>query len=159
MPLEPTFTIFRPELGDTDERLLAKLLYSFNRPSIRATALASAARTSSTSSNDIICQGYSGIGIWINCTVAGAAGGLTLYLQSQDPVSGNWVLSYVASSAISTVRTTSVFLGRGISQGNNISLPTGQGDRGILLPESIRIYVSAATADSYTYSVGYELIP
>ena len=82
-----------------------------------------------------------------------------MYLQIQDPVSGNWVLSYAASPGITTVRTTSIILGRGVSVGSNFAVTTGQADKGFILPGTVRVLIVASTADSYTYSVGYELIP
>lgn len=145
-------------IAQAGDGIVALLSRSMAGP-ITETALALASRTVSTSSSDIQTNGFRGIAIWLNCTVAGAAGGLTVYVQTKDPVSGNWTLSYVASGTISTVRITSIFLGPGISQGNNVSLLTGQGDRGVILPSNIRLYVVASTADAYTYSLGYELIP
>ncbi len=159
MPLLHTFSIHAPELGDTDERLLAKLLSFLTRPPVRGTALASAARTASTSSNDLSTAGYSGMAIWVNVTAASGTGGLTTYIQTKDPVSDNWCLSYVAAAPITTVRTTSILLGAGVSQGTNISLAGGQADRGTRLPADVRVYVVHGDASSYTYSVGYELIP
>lgn len=150
-----SLTTLIPQNDDSVAMLLARI----RGTPLRATALASAARTISTSSADIETLGFRGIGIWINCSVASGTGGLTTYVQTQDPVSGIWTLSYVASAPITTVRTTSILLGPGVSIGSNIGLPTGQSDRGIMLPSKIRLYVVHADATSYTYSVGYELIP
>lgn len=143
------------QVGDGILALLSRLLAG----PVSGIALASAARTASTSSSDIETKGFRGIALWLNCTAAGASGGLTVYVQTQDPVSGNWCLSYVTSAVISTVRITSIFLAPGVSQGNNMSLPTGQADRGIMLPSKIRLYVVHSDAASYTYSLAYELLP
>lgn len=153
--MNASLTTLIPQNDDSVAMLLARI----RGTPFRATALASASRTVSTSSSDIETLGFRGIGIWLNCSVASGTGGLTLYVQTQDPVSGNWTFSYVASVAITTVRITSIFMGPGVSSGTNVSLPTGQGDRGVILPSKVRFYVAHGDASSYTYSVGYELIP
>lgn len=152
-------TTLVPQTSDNERMLLARILGFLARRSVRATALASAARTASTSSSDLSTAGYSGLAIWINVTAASGTGGLTTYISTKDPVSGIWCLSYVAAAPIITVRTTSILLGAGVSQGNNVTLPTGQADRGTRLPQDVRISIIHGDTSSYTYSVGYELIP
>lgn len=153
--MDATFTTRTPQQEDGTRELIARQMGA----TIRGTALASAARTVSTVSSDIVTERARALYVWINCTAASGTGGLTLYVQTQDPVSGNWVLTYVATASITTVRTSVVILGDGVSQGSNISLPTGQGDRGINLPKNVRLYMVHGDASSYTYSVGYEIVP
>lgn len=154
-----TITEFDPQSTDSERMLLARLLAFKTRERTRATALASAARTVSTQTADIETAGFTGLAVWLNCTVAGASGGITLYLLTQDPVSGNWATNYAILPIVSSVRISSALLGPGVSIGSNVNLVSGNSDRGIVLPSKIRFYAVASDASSYTYSLGYELIP
>lgn len=143
-----------PQQEDGIRQLLARLRGSPER----GTLLASASRTVSTSSSDIATANRRALYLWINVSAVSGTGGLTPYIMTQDPVTGVWGLNWGASATITTVRTTVLKLGDGVSVGSGLSPTTGQADRGIVLPTSLRLYIAASDASAYTYSVGYELI-
>ena len=159
MPLEPTFTILRPELGDTQERLLAKLLYALQKPCVRGTLLASAARITSTATGSLDWSGYSAVIIYLNITVASGTGGIRPFLEYQDPVSNEWRACIVpGSSAITTAVMTPYVYGLKVSSGLSVSINAGS-VMGIPIGAAVRVNSTHADASSYTYSIGYELIP
>lgn len=158
MPIEHTFTILRPELGDTEERLLAKILSASPGTSDEGTLLASASRSVSTSSPVIDLSRYSGVVLhWIISSASGT-GGLILFPEHQCPITGTWnrFWNYPASPR-TTVGNLMVQIGRGIGTQSGGGL-TGLGLFATLCGR-MRFTVNHADASSYTYSLGRELIP
>lgn len=146
----------RPQDTDTERMLLARLLAA-QAVKTTGTALASAARTTTTQSADIDTTGFRGIVVFFNVTVASGTGGLTLRLRGRDSVTS----LYAALTQDSTARTATGFWT--MSVGLGVSAPSGATLTGSLtglpLPDTIRLEVAHGDASSYTYSVGYCLVP
>lgn len=152
-----TITSRLPQQGDPVEVLLARLLASTSQR-VTGTALASLSRTSTTQSSDIDCTGFKALLVIVSVTAVPGAGGLQLRLRARDPVTGNLPGIFIGTTTISAVSLNSAMFGPGFGGFVNGSAG-GLGGAGIHLPDTIRIEVSHATADPYTYSVGYCLVP
>jgi hypothetical protein len=161
MPLFPTFITAGPETGDTLERLMAKLLSSANRSTVRGTALAAATRSATTAATQFDGTGYKGLIAYLNLYTASGTGGLLVVLQYLDPVSGSWMNGpFAPSTAKTTTGTFCVMFGEGIAAGTGGTINTAQSaDRGAMLGQQVRLMVSHGDATNYGYSLGYELIP
>lgn len=143
--------------GDPVEVLLARLL-AVQSQRVTGTALASASRTSTTQSLDIDCTGFRGLMVTLSVTAVPGAGSLALRIRARDPVTGQLVGIWIGTTTVTTVTLGAAMFGPGyggLSGGN----PGVLGGGGIHLPDTIRIEVNHSTADPYTYSVGYALIP
>lgn len=123
------------------------------------TLLASAARTTSTASSSQTNHGNAGILLWLNITVASGTGGLTLYIQGFDPVSGAAVLLNAAPTAIIATGTYAYELRPGATTAGAAGTGRVQQRTAASLPRTWRIEVIHGNGSSYTYSVGYALIP
>lgn len=164
MPLLNTFTVTAPELGDTTERLLAKLLSIQSGSSVtRGTLLASATRTATTSTAEQNWSGKRAVFFFLNVSSASGTGGLTFLLEYQDPITSTWIPVCAQSAAAAVTTGLRPFMvGQGIAAGNNMTLsPAGLGtigDRGMALSSKTRVRITHGDATNYTYSLGYELI-
>lgn len=148
-------TTRRPQDTDTERLLLARLLAA-QAVKTTGTALASAARTTTTQSADIDTTGFRGIVVFLNVTAASGTGGLTMRVRGRDPVSTNFVALASVGSAVTAIGITALQFGGG---GAVTSAGVTGGAMGGLLPDIIRIEVAHGDASSYTYSVGYCLVP
>ena len=147
-----------PQNDDSLAMLLARLV----GVPVRGTLLASQARTATTSTNAIDGTGFRGIMVFLNVTTASGTGGLTLFFEHQDPVSGLWAVTAVQSAAaITTTGLRPYLAGQGIGLGSNLGAAGAPvfADRGHILTSAFRLRVTHGDASSYTYSIGYELIP
>jgi len=99
--------------------------------------------------------------VFLNVSVASGTGGLTVRVEYYDPVTNTWFFGPFAPVAPRT--TTGTFLcmfGSGIAIGSNSSINSAlTGYIGAVMNSRMRITVLAGDASSYTYSLGYELIP
>lgn len=156
-----TITEFDPQSTDSERMLLARLLAFQSRASVRGTLLASAARTTTTSSSTIDCSQYKGLLVYLNVSVASGTGGLNARIDYLDPVTGTWFGGVYGPSAPKTTTGTMLILfGDGPAVGTNAAVnPSLTGFIGAILGSSVRVSILASDASSYTYSVGYELIP
>ena len=160
MPLTPTFLFPGPETGDTIERLLAKLINTQIQAASRGTLLASAARTASTSGSSVDWVRYKGVILFLNVTAASGTGGLSIFPEYLDPASGSWnrIYNYPSTAArITSVGLQILHIGTGI--GATIGGANQGGFCAAFLSSAIRFTVNHGDASSYTYSLGYELIP
>lgn len=148
-------TTRKPQDTDTERLLLARLLDA-TATKTTGTALASAARTASTNSSNITTGGASSIVVYLAVTVASGTGGLTMRIRGIDPVSGSAVPLLTATTAITATGSTAYCIGVGVGA---VSGATVGVIGGVPLPDTIRIDVVHGDASSYTYSVGYSLIP
>jgi hypothetical protein len=149
-------TTRKPQDTDTERLLLARLLAA-SAVKTTGTALASAARTATTQSSDIDTNGYSRIAIFLNVTAASGTGGLNIRIRAKDPVSLGYAPLIISFTAITSVQTVPLLAGPGLGAilaGSNNGCVAG-----VALPETIRLEVTHADASSYTYSLGYCLIP
>lgn len=119
------------------------------------TALASAARTATTSSADITNYNAVGIIIYLNITAIGATPTVTVEVQSKDSISGFYLrlAQFTALSPTGADQRIYGFVpGGGTDVAGNVEWKPGR------LPRTFRIAVAHGDADSITYSVGYALI-
>jgi hypothetical protein len=127
-----------------------------HRNNLDGTALASAARTGTTSSADI--TNYNGDGALVILRVSvvpGTAPSLTLAVEGKDPASGVYYALNAAPTAVTAVGTYVYEVGEGASgaAGGGVTQRTaGQ------LPRTFRVTVTHGNANSVTYSVGYSII-
>lgn len=145
-----------PQKEDDVKALLGRLLYGANKKRT-ATALASAARTATTQSADIDTTGFRAIVLFFSVSVASGTGGLTLRLRGRDPVTSAYMSLTQDATARTTVATWTMAVGSGCSAPSGALLNGSL--TGFPLPDIIRVEVSHGDASSYTYSVGYCLVP
>jgi hypothetical protein len=146
----------RPQDTDTERLLLGRLLAA-QAVKTTGTGLASAARTTTTQTADIDTTGFRAIVIFFNVTAASGTGGLTLRLRGKDPVTGFYASLTQDSAARTTTGLWTMNVGLGASAPSGASL-TGS-LTGLPLPDIIRVEVTHGDASSYTYSIGYCLVP
>jgi hypothetical protein len=115
------------------------------------TVLASAARTTTTASSDQVNYNRAGMAhVVINVSAIGAAPSITCTIQGKDGVSSAYY-TVLASAAITTVSTTVLRVGRGLTAAAN----TVAND---FLPRTWRVNCVHANGDSITYSIGASLL-
>jgi len=115
---------------------------------LSGTALASAARTASSNSGDIINYNGRSIHVVLDMTVVGT-GSVTLTIEGKDPLSGKYY-TLLAGAAVVTNVTNVYKVGPGLPATANVSAND-------ILPRTFRISVTANNANSATYSVGYSI--
>lgn len=134
-------------------------LFERERSNSDLSALASAARTATTSSADQTNYTSRGVIVWLDITVASGTGGLLVVLQGKDPVSGNYTNLNPTATAITATGTYGYELYPGSS-----AAAAGVGAGYVnqrtagALPRTWRIQIFHNNATSYTYSVGFSLI-
>lgn len=146
-----------PQNDDSVSMLLARL-----RGTPRSgTLLASAARTTTTSCAEFDASGYRAILVFLNVSVASGTGGLIARLDHYDPVTGTWFSGpYVPSAPKTITGPLLCIFGSGPAVGSNSAVNASlTGFIGAVLSSRMRVSVLANDASSYTYSVGFELIP
>lgn len=136
-------------------RMLAIMSYRFNGTNYdreynntEGTAIASAARTATNNSADIINYNGRALIAVLNVTVAGT-GSVTLSIQGKDPVSAAYY-TILAGAAVTTVSTNVYVVGLGITETANV-------DVAFPLPRTFRVLITHNNANSITYSVGYTI--
>lgn len=128
------------------------------RNNTEGTLLASAARTASVTSPDQTNYNAKGILLFLNITAASGSGGLQVYVQAKDPVSGSYVYLTGVPTAITATGLYVYELGRGVGStalsGNQQVNKRNEGQ----IPRIWRGVVNHGDGSSYTYSLGYALI-
>jgi hypothetical protein len=124
------------------------------RSNVEGIALASGARTTTQVSPDITTYNARGIIVWLNVSVASGTGGLITQVQIKDPASGLYTAHNAAPPGVTTVSRSSYIIYPGASAAGATTQTTSN-----VLPRTIRIAVTHIDGSSYTYSVGYCLIP
>lgn len=118
------------------------------RNNIDVTLLASASRTTTQTSADIVTYNLAGISVFLNMTIVGT-GSVTLTINGKDPASGVYYNILTGAAVVSNV-------------GNLYRVMPGipavaNKDVNAYLPRVIQIVVTANNANPATYSVGYTL--
>lgn len=121
-----------------------------HRNNVDAILLASAARTTTQTSADIVTYNAGAITVIYDNTV-GATYSDTLTINGKDPASGKYY-PLLTSAAIATVTTNVYVVDPTIPAVVNVSAQKR-------LPRIIQIVVTAGNANSHTYSIGYTLQP
>lgn len=120
------------------------------RGNLEATLLASAARTATTSSADQTNFNGRGALITIDVTAITATPSLVVTVEAKDVLSGKYV-TLLTSAAITAISTVQLAVYPGVTAAANLAVS-------MILPRSWRVTVTAADADSATYSVGASVI-
>lgn len=123
------------------------------------TLLPSAARTATVySDTQRNLYGARGVQIVLNVTAASGTGGLTLTIEQFDPASGVWFGITAAATAVtattSTPKVYTVYPNGTATASHNVTALTSTSISAIW-----RVKVTAGDSSSYTYSVGYSLLP
>ncbi len=140
--------------GDSLEALVAKQV----GVPVTGTLLASAARTASTSTASFDASGFRTLVLFLNISAASGTGGLRLFVEYQDPISGLWRTPIVVpSSAVTSIQLVPVCVGPGLGSLSSGASVSAGGIVGLPLSSAMRITVSHSDGSSYTYSLGYEL--
>lgn len=142
-----------PQNDDSVAMLLARLV----GVPVRGTLLASATRTTNTSTTTLDFFGCRAVVLFLNIT-ASSAGGLRLNIEYQDPVSGVWRASIIAPSPyITSTGLYPILVGQAIGTMNNGSLNAGA-ICSLPLAANMRITVQHGDANNQTYSLAYETL-
>jgi hypothetical protein len=140
--------------GTSGDSVLAVETFTFNgtnqdrkRGNENTTLLASAARTTTQASADIVnYNGLTYLDVILDTTVA-STGSVTLSIDGKDPASGKYY-NLLTGAAVTTVSTNVYRVGVGLT-------PTANATANMALPRTFRIVVTANNANTQTYSVGY----
>ena len=149
-----SFTELRPTLGMGTQSLLA--LIASHRATREGTALASAARTSTTISSTITNHDSVGILVFLRITVASGTGGLRPFLLCRHPTSGGL---QNAHSNLTTRTTATIFLYTFHPAITSLAWNVNHDGAAVVVPRQFAIQVEHLDASSYTYSVDYCLLP
>jgi hypothetical protein len=114
------------------------------------TALASAARTATNNSGDLLNANARGVEVIVDVTAAPGVDTVTFTIQGKDATSGKYY-TLLASAAVSAVGTTVLRVYPGTTAAANLvaNLP---------VPRVWRVLATHSAATSFTYSVGANLI-
>lgn len=142
---EPTQIVTRlPQNDDSVALLLARLL-AVQSQRVTGTALVLLARTQTTQTGIIDTQGFRYLVLFHRITAVPGVESVTLNLLMIDPVSG------VSNNPLNgSPRTVASLFITSVGPGLGVNLP---------LPDQIRLEVLHSGTGSFTYSVGYCLIP
>lgn len=121
-----------------------------HRNNVAATLLASASRTTTQTSADIVTYNAKAITVVLDVTVVAASPSVTVTINGKDPASGKYYL-LLSGAAVLTAVTNVYSIGPGIAETSNVSTSK-------FLPRTIQIVVTANNANAGTYSVGYNLM-
>lgn len=135
------------DIGDVDVLSLPIL-------SAEGTLLASAARTATTASPDQTNNYHRGVIVWLNVTVAPGVETLITRIEGKDPIGGLYRTLNAAPTGITTAALFAYWLYPTDSTGQNLDQATE-----MPLPRTWRVNVVHSAGSSWTYSVGYSLIP
>lgn len=108
--------------------------------------LASAARTASVNSPDISTAGATGLIVVIDVTAITASPSIVPKIQMRDVLSGKYV-DVLTGAAITGTGTTALYVDPRITAAANVAAA-------VPLGRVMRVVMTAADADSITYSVG-----
>lgn len=116
--------------------------------------LPSAARTTAYQSAILKAEREAGVMVFLDVTSASGSGGLALRINAHDQVSGNPVALNSAPTAVTAAGTYSYALYPFGAISGNVTQATSA-----YLPELFSVSVAVGNSTSYTYSLGYCLLP
>lgn len=115
-------------------------------------ALASGARTVSTSSAAIDTGGLRVLTVFLDVTAVPGSGGLSVSVEMQDPATGQWSnCNFPSAPLVATVGLTQYQMPAGTVSATGCAVAS--------LTPNVRVRVTHSTAVSYTYSVSWVLSP
>lgn len=125
----------------------------------QVTVLASARRTATTTSDDILNIGenlnVSGAYIFLDVTAVQTTPLITLAVQAVDPVGGDYISVFTAATGLSAAGNATYLLIPGVGSADDDVTEV----QGFPIPASWRVRVTHGDTDPITYSVGALLIP
>lgn len=127
------------------------------RLNTEGTLLASAARTTQTTSPVQTNYNARSIIVYLDVTVAGATGGLVLKVRGRDPVTSKLFSLNIDPATVIANGKYAYVVGLGASGGGGAQQDIKQ-STSAPLPRQFDVYVYHVDAASYTYSVGYSFI-
>jgi len=116
---------------------------------VSGTALASAARTATLSSDDITNLGGKGLLVFLDVTAKDSAPSITLKIEGKDALSGKYY-TILESAAVTTVSTSVYRVHPELTATANLIVKD-------IMPKTFRVTMTHSNTDSITYSVGYSL--
>lgn len=116
--------------------------------------LPSEARTTAYQSRILEADVEAGVMVFLDVTSASGTGGLTVRINAHDQVSGNAVALNTAPTAITATGTYTYALYPFGAISGNVTQATSA-----YLPRLFSVSVSVGNSSSYTYSLGYCLLP
>ena len=117
---------------------------------VAGTALASAARTATVSSLDILNDLAGGVHVVLDVTAVVDTPSVVLKIEAKDPASGEYY-TLLAGAAVTTVSTNIYKVYPGLTASVNAIVSD-------VVPKTFRVTLTHADTDSITYSVGYSLV-
>lgn len=117
---------------------------------ISGTLLASAARTATVSSSAQTNYNGKGVRVFINATASAATPSVVPTIEVYDPVSGTWT-AILTGAAITGAGHTVLTVYPGATAAANVTVSNHIG-------KVWRLTMTAADADSLTYSAGYNTL-
>lgn len=148
------------ETGNIRNLLVAPSLYNpaattwdRQRANHEVTALASAARTTTTNSSDLTNYNAKGVVVTIDCTANASTAGVTVSIAYKCTLSGKYVTLLTSATLFgsSATGTSSLYLYPGQTVAANVSVSTP-------LPRVWRVTVTHGDGSSITYSVSANYI-
>ena len=134
---------------DSRNQLFNGTTWDRARNNMDITALASAARTTTTNSGDLTNYDGRGLHVVVDVTSAGT-GSITITIQGKDAVSGQYY-TLLAGAAVTTVSTNVYKVYPGLTASANAVASD-------VLPRTFRILSTHNNANSITYSIGCSVV-
>lgn len=126
------------------------------RGNVEGTALASAVRNSAGGyvSTDVTNHNCRGIYVFFDVTDASGTGGVTLYVEAKDPISGVYRAIHDAFGIVTTTGNRHYLIYPGLLDTLNNATAIVNG----IMPRTFRFKMTHGDGSNYTYSVSYCLI-
>lgn len=118
---------------------------------VRKTAFVSAPRTATPTNAELATDGARGMHLVIDVTAITASPSVVPTIDGYDPLSGKWY-NLLTGVAITATGTTVLKIYPGIATAANAAASD-------VVPDTFRVVMTHADADSITYSVGVHLVP
>lgn len=112
--------------------------------------LASAARTATISTADQTNRNGQAVQVVINATAETATASVVPTIEGKDPISGTYYV-LLTGAAVDAVGIVALTVGLGVTSVTNVAI-------GTVLPKTWRVTMTAADADSLTYSISATLV-
>lgn len=133
------------------------------RNNVAATALATAARTATTNSADLVNYNAKGVQIAIDITVTpNNAETLTMAVQVKDQLSGKYVtitaFATILASGLGAAPTTATFIYTMYPGGAETAAVGNHEVQSLPIPRNWRIQVVHSSTTAWNYTVGYQYV-
>lgn len=143
--IDPAGAIATAYIPQSAPTLFNGTTWDRQRGNHEATALASAARTATVSSSDLVNYNGRLLSVVINVSAAAATPSVVPTIEGKDPISGTYY-TILTGAAITATGITVLRIGPGITAVANVAVAD-------MVPRTYRVTMTHADADSITYSV------